>query len=187
MAPDKGANHRKAGWHLMSKRNSEYDRKEHDRYETPPWATRVLEPYLPPKSVIWECAAGTGKMSRELMAMGHRVMSSDITGGHDFLDTLPPPETTIICTNPPFNQGHQFVERALKLNVPIVLMLLPYDFDAAHGRRHLFRYNKRYAFRLNLTKRIRWFEGTTGNPSEHHAWYAWQIGNEGPPRTYYGP
>src|SRR5690606_19298825 len=55
------------GGRLMSQRDSGYARKERDLYETPAWVTEALIPHLPrfPK-LIWEPAAGSGKMLRVL-------------------------------------------------------------------------------------------------------------------------
>jgi len=47
----------------MSQRDSGYQRKERDLYETPAWVTDALIPHLPTSDcVVWEPAAGGGKM-----------------------------------------------------------------------------------------------------------------------------
>ena len=70
----------------MSQRGSGYERKERDCYETPEWVTEALLWHLPRKIYIWEPAAGSGKMANVLLRSDHAVVSTDITGGYDFLD-----------------------------------------------------------------------------------------------------
>jgi hypothetical protein len=38
-----------------------------------------------------------------------------------------------------------------------------------------------------LTKRIKWFEGSKGQPSFNHAWFIWDWKHEGAPTLAYGP
>jgi hypothetical protein len=47
----------------MSQRESGYERKERDLYETPAWVTKALIPHLPfTRGTVFEAAAGGGKM-----------------------------------------------------------------------------------------------------------------------------
>ena len=51
----------------MSQRESGYEHKERDLYETPEWVTEALLPHLPAScQIVWEPAAGSGRMSRSL-------------------------------------------------------------------------------------------------------------------------
>ena len=46
----------------MSQRDSGYERKERDLYETPEWVTEALLPHLPTiGEVVWEPACGGGQ------------------------------------------------------------------------------------------------------------------------------
>ncbi|HEV8263247.1 MAG TPA: hypothetical protein VGQ19_21115, partial [Burkholderiales bacterium] len=70
----------------MSQRDSGYERKERDLYETPEWVTQALLPHIQSRVLdIWEPAAGSGKMVRALIAGGHKVEGSDVSAGIDFL------------------------------------------------------------------------------------------------------
>jgi len=65
----------------VSQRNSGYERKERDLYETPPWVTEALLPHA--QSIngdIWEPAAGSGKMVR-VLAKHRMVFAGDISEG----------------------------------------------------------------------------------------------------------
>src|SRR6516225_4456907 len=117
----------------MSQRESGYERKERDLYETPAWVTEALLPHLPECRTIWEPAAGSGKMSRVLEGFAGTVISSDIAEGQDFLaaDGF---DGDAIITNPPYGRSGKlatrFIERALSLTAPsgFVAMLLRTDF-----------------------------------------------------------
>jgi hypothetical protein len=62
----------------MSQRDSGYERKALDQYETPSWVTLALVPHLPEISgVIWEPACGGGKMVAALRQAGFEVIGTD--------------------------------------------------------------------------------------------------------------
>ena len=173
----------------MSQRHSGYARKERDLYETPAWATLAVVPHLHGPTLIWEPAAGGGKMVAALEGAGLRVVQSDIATGTDFLRSSECHDAVdAIVTNPPYEMAREFVEHALKLMDPcrgMVAMLLRTDFDHAKTRRHLFADCPAFARKVVLTKRIRWFEGSTGSPSFNHAWYIWDHGNACSPTLSY--
>ena len=173
----------------MSQRDSGYERKERDLYETPAWVTQALLPHLPPPPlVIWEPACGSGKMVTALRDAGYPVLASDIAEGHDFLETAALAADTIV-TNPPYEAARKFIDRALNFTKErrgIVAMLLRTDFDHAKTRRDLFELGP-FAKKLVLTKRIKWFEESTGQPSFNHAWFIWDWKHIGPPILAYGP
>ncbi len=176
----------------MSQRDSGYERKERDLYETPEWVTDALLPHLPPPPLqVWEPACGTGKMVLPLEAAGYDVDGSDIFDGYDFLKSDNKTYQAII-TNPPYVLATEFIGHALGLcGVPgdtrLVAMLLRTDFDHAKTRQHLFSGCPAFAKKLVLTKRIKWFADSTGSPSFNHAWYLWDWQHKGPPTLAYGP
>jgi hypothetical protein len=54
---------------MMSQRDSGYERKALDRYDTPLWVTEALIPHLPRlPTFIWEPACGSGQMVNVLGA-----------------------------------------------------------------------------------------------------------------------
>jgi hypothetical protein len=98
----------------MSQRESGYERKPFDQYETPAWVTLALIPQLPAfTGKIWEPACGSGKMVAALRQAGFDVVASDITQGVDFLDDPPELGVSAIITNPPYALACEFIERAL--------------------------------------------------------------------------
>ena len=95
-----------------------------------------------------------------------------------------------IITNPPYTEAVRFIEHALALTKPcdgFVAMLLRTDFDHAATRQHLFAHCPQFARKVVLTKRIRWFGGSTGSPSFNHAWYVWDWRHAGAPTLAYAP
>ena len=48
----------------------------------------------------------------------------------------------------------------------------------------LFRDNPRFAGKLVLLDRIKWFEGPSA-PSDNHAWFVWDRRHQGPPWIAY--
>jgi hypothetical protein len=178
----------------VSQRESGYERKERDLYETPEWVTEALRPHIRAIGSVWEPACGSGKMTRVLEGWNStHVERSDIDHGIDFLMEQPRSVDAII-TNPPYELGTEFCEHALRLterNGGLVAMLMRTDFDHAKGRSYLFRDCPAFAKKVVLMKRICWFVEANGkpkaSPSFNHAWYVWDWKHEGPPTIGYGP
>ena len=181
----------------MSQRQSGYERKEADVYETPAWVTHALCGQLDLASKrILEPACGSGQMVQALMDRGHlSVAGYDIRYmGQNFLERQSARDFEAIVTNPPYELAREFCEHALDLMEPVrgmVAMLLRTDFDHAVSRSHLFGDHPAFAKKLVLTKRIAWFVEANGkpkaSPSFNHAWYIWNWKHIGPPTISYGP
>lgn len=177
----------------MSQRDSGYERKERDLYETPEWVTRALLRHLPIGfHTVWEPAAASGKMVTVLQSAGYTVEATDISGtpSLDFLKTEPSQERQAIITNPPYELAQEFIEHALwhtNYANGVVAMLLRTDFDHAKTRARLFSDSKTFAKKVVLTKRIKWFEDSNGSPSFNHAWFIWDWKHDGPPTLAYDP
>ena len=62
----------------MGQRNSGYERKERDLYETPAWVTEALIPHIPDRiKWVWEPSAGSGQMA-DVLREHYNVYQSDI-------------------------------------------------------------------------------------------------------------
>lgn len=183
----------------MSQRESGYERKAFDLYETPAWVThalcRTIDDEL--KDIqVWEPAAGSGKMADVIAEYSDGVFCTDLCEGPgldgvaDFLSLTGAPDKTrtrAVITNPPYNQAQEFCRLALQLMEPaqgLVAMLLRVDFDSAKSRRNLFCENPAWRKKIVLVDRIRWFEGDS-SPSFNHAWYLWDWTHEGPATIAY--
>ncbi len=173
----------------MSQRDSGYERKERDLYETPEWVTLALVPHLPRGEwAVWEPACGGGKMIPPLRERGYSVTATDIEDGTDFLLCPMPSYCHAIITNPPYAIADEFVERALAhQQAKFIAFLLRTDFDHAKTRRCYFADCGIFAKKVVLTRRIKWFEDSAGSPSFNHAWFIWSRRHQGAPTLAYGP
>ncbi len=92
--------------------------------------------------------------------------------------------------------AEQFIKRGLvhitNSGGGLLILLLPYDFDAAKSRHKLFADCPNFIAKIVLTRRVRWFEPPPGtkkkSPKENHCWCIWS----GRPRSrapalYYAP
>jgi hypothetical protein len=176
----------------MGKHETGYARVARDFYSTPSWVTNALVELVNVRNKrTWECASGAGDMSEPLGAAGARVFSSDIIDrGYPAFDLLydftSPPDPAMqswdgIITNPPFGPrgklAEAFIESGLRrIGEGFLALLLPADFDSAKTRMHLFGGCARFAGKLVLTRRVKWFEHPTNpcmQPKENSAWYLW--------------
>jgi hypothetical protein len=172
----------------MSQRSSGYQRQRDDVYETPPWVTRVVVPYLNRRCLdIWEPANGPGsQMAQTLREEGFRVVA---TNDNFLAKTTLPQDIDAIVTNPPYGASGKlacrFIAHAIEL-APVVAMLLRIDFDSGKTRIGLFRDCKAFAQKIVLLDRIVWFEREDANgPSENHCWMIWNRCHRGPPTIRY--
>lgn len=101
---------------------------ERDEFQTPNYATELLVPFIPKNiGVIWECAAGEGKMVKVFFSHGYAVAATDLSQGINFLVDDDYPEYDAIITNPPFSLKKKFYIQCLKYNLPFAL-LIPADY-----------------------------------------------------------
>jgi hypothetical protein len=178
---------------------SKFEREPNELYETEAWATHALIRHFTVAGVIvWEPAAGNHKMVDVLIERGAHVYASDIVHYQkqqaELFDFLRPGLTLgmqvdAIITNPPYGKGNRlavkFAELALQRCDGLVALLLTAKFDSGKTRHHLFRDNPRFAAKIVLTDRIRWFEGDHDG-TEDHAWYVWaERAPIGGPRIIY--
>src|SRR5690349_6768441 len=99
----------------MSQRDSGYERKERDCYETPEWVTEALIKHIPKRvKSVWEPACGSGRMSSVLEQVFSQVYATDIAMGRDFLK-VERNNCWAIITNPPYNLATEFISRAIQL------------------------------------------------------------------------
>ena len=185
----------------MSQRNSEYERKDRELYETPEWVTEAVLPHLRPLRKALEPCVATGKIARVLRQVTDTVTGIDLVPGPpymqgDFLSLND--DFDDIVTNPPFGiQGRlamKFIEHSLTLTKARrgqVAMLLRADFAHGKTRKHIFKDCPFFKKKIELTKRIVWFEPEPGEknkgPSENHAWFLWDYRHGGPPTVSFEP
>lgn len=99
------------------------EREPNDFYSTDPKAVRALMKrlQLSKDTMIYECACGSGNLSKELESMGYKVISTDLidrgygTAGVDFLKVQTIPDNCMILTNPPYKYTTEFIAKAMEL------------------------------------------------------------------------
>lgn len=165
----------------------QWERKEHDLYETPIEATQALVEFLiglsdspPDGCTVHEPASASGKISKVLEVAGFDVTSEDIRDepniygrrGVDYLRS-PPGDYDLVITNPPFSMAVPFIEKALQ-EAEVVCMLLKSDFWQTKGRLPLFRGRLKPAMKLDMTWRLAFLKEERGNsPFMNTCWVIW--------------
>lgn len=94
--------------------------KGNDVY-TPEIAIKYLLPFLNKNLVIWDCAFGTGELSKHFKKYGFNIIG---VKEQDFLkDDINKTAFDIIITNPPYQFKDEFLKRAFEINKPFCFLL----------------------------------------------------------------
>lgn len=149
---------------LGASNHTDREREVSDFYATEPRALGLFGPHFPIHNKVWECACGSGELSKWLVEHGHDVLSTDLVdrgyghGGIDFLkvgindifksggsfrfrdvQNWAYPEPYDILTNPPYSKAKDFILQALRL-IPEeghVIMFLKTTFLEGKERKRL--------------------------------------------------
>ena len=110
---------------LMLGVNPNSKREENDFFATDPNAIFKAKDFFKEINLsnnIWECACGTGHLSKALQKLGYNVKSSDVIDrgygetGIDFFSVNKMPENCkCILTNPPYNKAMEVILHALNI------------------------------------------------------------------------
>jgi hypothetical protein len=123
----------------------------------------------------------------EALAQYMDVVGTDLVTGTDFLKCdVAPAGCDAIITNSEFRRAGEFAAHAIKLMEPeagFVAMLLPTEFGHAKTRQHLFGNCPQFCKKIELTKRIVFFDRPGARPSTWHAWGIWDWRHSGPRAT----
>lgn len=168
------------------------ERAELDYYATDPLAMELLLKEEKFNRNIWECACGSGELSKVLIDNGYSVTSTDIadrgygTSGVDFLEHTQMFNGDII-TNPPYNRALEFVEHALDL-IPKgneVAMFLRISFLEGKARRKFFDKNPPRVVYVCSGRIACYKNGITPekkkdfSSAQGYAWFVWEKGYVG--------
>lgn len=165
-------------------------REKDDFYPTPPEATRALLKAERFVGGIWECACGDGAMSRELVAAGYEVVSTDLVDrgfGVSPVDFLMETRARApnIVTNPPFKYAEAFADNALGLTTGKVALLARLAWLEGKRRRIMFETTplaRVWVFSGRLTMVRGGDQSLAGGGSMvAFAWFVWEHGHSGPP------
>lgn len=177
---------------MTGKRASEFREKD-NFYPTPPEGTRALlevEKFYGP---IWEPACGAGDMSRELIAAGYDVISTDLVDrgyGENRVDSLMEFRSRApnIVTNPPFTMAHKFAAHALALAERKVCMLARIQFLEGRRRKDWWKSTPLktvwvFSWRLPIAKSEVRPEAERKGSVATYAWYVWDKSYTGRPEV----
>lgn len=191
---------------LGASNHTDKERENMDFYATSPLALDKFAPMFPIHHKVWECACGSGELSKWLVEHGHDVLSTDIVdrgygiGGVDFLKTEPTeiadwylkgnPNLSApfdILTNPPYARAKEFILHALDI-IPEdgrVIMFLKTTFLEGKERKRLIydvnppRWVYQFSERILCAKNGD-FEGMRrgGGSAVSYAFYVWNKYND---------
>lgn len=154
-----------------------------DRCNTPAYALDPLLPYLRRNWVVWEPAAGTGRLydalaGHTLGVMGTELREDDIGkgvhGGLDFF-TYRAPGFDAIVTNPPYSIKFDWLERCYELGKPFALLVPVETIGAQSAQRQMERYGAELLLlnrRVNFEMPNKGFSGAAQFPV---LWLCWQM------------
>jgi hypothetical protein len=178
----------------MSRVDSAYERRPADAYQTPDWVLACVLQHIPWARKVWEPACGDGNLVRVLADSGlfKEIYATDIKDGQDFYSFRDAQGCDGIVSNPPYTNSAVFIQHAIDLMQPtagFVMMLLPIDYACAKSRKHLFADSNAFAKKIELTKRIVWFESDDKRaaPSENHCWMLWSWRRPNPAGIAWAP
>lgn len=172
---------------------SKQEREKNDFYATDPKAIEMLLNFEKFDKNIWECACGTGNLSRVLKEQEYNVISTDLIdrGYQDYcLDFLKfkGKWNGDIITNPPYKYAKEFVFKAMEIisNGKKVAMFLKLTFLESFGRKELFdKYPPKYLYvsrgRLGCARNGDFANSHTS--AVVYAWYIWEKGYKGEPKV----
>jgi hypothetical protein len=172
-------------------------RSGNDWWPTPGCLTtafiRYVLPFLP-EGIIWECAAGDGRMARAMQAAGRSVIATDIAPAHpdvaplDFLRSAPPQAGLLAVTNGPFSNQTAFMARGLQLMdrgcIAGLVLLARLDHLQAEERVDVLN---RVTLAVYCNWRVRWIPGSRGNPRWTNVWLAWLLNHPRQPPRWLKP
>ena len=181
-------------WKTIGASNhSPNERESSDFYATDPIAIDRLATAFNIPLWVWECACGSGHLSRRLTKNGHIVISSDIVDrgyGMVWTDFLKEPlpiefEDTDCCilTNPPYKYATEFVEHALDIlpvGAPAIFLLKTTALEGKGRWERLYRHGwlqEVYQFKERLLcAKNGDFDGmmTGGGSAVSYAWFVFR-------------
>lgn len=179
---------------LGASNHTDKEREVNDYYATDSIAIDILLDKAKLSHNVWECACGSGNLSKRLLELGYEVKSTDLiyrgfgVGGIDFLKCNEKFDGDII-TNPPYKYAKEFIEHALTL-IPKgrkVFMFLKLQFLEGKTRRTLFNSGQLKTLYVSssriLCARNGDFESARkdGGSAVAYGWYEFEKGYNGDP------
>jgi hypothetical protein len=149
-------------------------------------ACEHVVPYLP-SGMLWECAAGDGRLGQAFHKAGRQAIMTDKypqddSDSLDFLTDDPPCDELIAITNCPFNATDAFIKRGLELldggAIEALVLLLRHDHFMGGNKVEALN---RATREVHCNWRPIWIDDTFGNPRWAFAWVQWDETTRRPP------
>jgi len=160
------------------------DRNKSDYYPTPYSMTeQLLEVETFEQGLILEPACGEADAISKVLDKKHKVLSTDIIYGDDFLDSTT--QYDYVITNPPYKLADEFIEKAREVATNKFAMLLRTNFlsGVTRFKEDRFRELKNvYIFTRmpDLNAELR-DDGKYPTAMIVYAWMVWEKGYTGKP------
>lgn len=135
-----------------------------NEYYTPPYAVTPILKYLRGGSIVW-CPFDTedSHYVKALRRVGHEVIATHITTGHDFFEYTPA-SFDYIVSNPPYSAKNEVFRRLFDLGRPFAMLVGVVGLFESAKRFSMFRDN-RFEI-MYFDKRISFFKSFSDqNPS----------------------
>lgn len=116
--------------------------KEQDEYYTPLYAIIPIASYIKPNSIIW-CPFDKEESLyvKYFRSLGHTVIATHISTGHDFFETTPPDGCSYIISNPPYSLKQKVFQRLFELDIPFAMLVNLAGIFTAKSRFGMFKDN----------------------------------------------
>ena len=213
MSKEWNGNSRSASYALViNKGYNTKDREQDDYYATDPEALVLLldkcssflngvmqgniSTYPQGEYHIWECACGSGNLSKVLQDRGFEVLSTDLKdrgfgrSGIDFLSINRQHIASVILTNPPYSLATEFAEHAMELLPENGLYVALMNVNALSG---IHRYKRLYNYGILrdiyiYSRRVNCYKNNKQEQAKgmcNYAWFVFQKGYVGQPTLYW--
>ena len=105
----------------------QYNKSKHDDYTTKKETWQLLEKFIPKDKIIWESAYCNGSSGEIWKELGYNVIHEN----KDYFN-WEPENYDIQITNPPFSIKKKWVERAVELGKPFIMIMPDYTLSSKY-------------------------------------------------------
>ena len=180
---------------LAANNHSDAERETNDFYATDPKALELFLDKINKDGIklhdnIWECACGTGNLSKVLEKRGYNVFSTDLVDRGFGLDRVNFLETIVkftdILTNPPYKYALDFVKHSLDIleDGYYAIFFLKIQFLEGKARKNFFEnYPPKYVYVHSERQKcaINNDFSKVNSSAVCYCWFIWQKGWKGEP------
>lgn len=147
-----------------------------DLCQTPPYALKLIKPWIDPKWIVWEPASGEKFLANALARLVRTVVISDLHMGieYNFFNYRPAifDQIGAIITNPPYTMKFRWLARCCELGKPFALLIPSDSMFTKQGSELMERYGLELVCPDNRIKFKMPSKGwVNSRPQFHTSWY----------------